>query len=129
MASNFQKQMSDLKSTPTRLDTYKVWLRLDRRYFLARNAQIWALGLQIWKKKASSKFQTSPILKFWVISGCFTTSRGLLWLVSLGLNQFRQVLVDFWSIWLALGFSSTTFYFKPMLMLLLTYNLAQWNLN
>ena len=46
--------------------------RLESLNVLAQNAQICAFGLEIWKTKASRKFQISPVWKFWIVSGRFT---------------------------------------------------------
>ena len=52
-AWNFQKQMTNLKSTHSKQGTHEISLRIESKYFLAQNAQIWTFGLDIWKMKAS----------------------------------------------------------------------------
>ena len=46
-ARNFQKQMKNFKSAPSKQGTCKILLRLESQYFLAQNAQIWVFGLEI----------------------------------------------------------------------------------
>ena len=50
--------------------------RLESLYFFAQNTQIWPFGPEVWKTKASRKFQVCPILKFWVVSGRFAIFLG-----------------------------------------------------
>ena len=43
----FQNSMSNLNSAPLKKGAGEILLRLESKYFLAENAQIWAFGLQI----------------------------------------------------------------------------------
>ena len=54
--------------------------------------------LEIWKTKASRKFQVSLILKCWIVSGCFVIFWGCF-------GWFWVVLTGFGSFWLVPGFS------------------------
>ena len=62
--------------------------RLESWFFLAQNTQIWAFGLEIWKRKDCRKFQISPIF------------------FSVVLQFFWVILAGFGSFWLVLGFSN-----------------------
>ena len=63
--------------------------KLESWYFFDQNTKIWTFVQEVWKAKLSIKFQSSLILKFWVISDHFTVFGGTFWL-------------NFESFWLAL---------------------------
>ena len=78
----------------------KFYMYTIFKYFKSDNG-FW----EIWKTKTSGKFQISPILKFWVISGCFaiclyrfgwlrivSAGFGLFWLVSGRFGSFRVLI-------------------------------------
>ena len=61
--------------------------RLNNWYFFAQNTRIWAFGLNVWKTKASRKFQIPLIFNCWVVLGHFA----VFWFVSAGFGSFWLV--------------------------------------
>ena len=75
--------MSDLKSAPS-----GKFLLLESRHLLTCNTQIWAFGLEVWKRKPCRKCQISSIFNFWVVSLSLRYFFGSFWLESASIGFF-----------------------------------------
>ena len=79
-ARNFKKQCQ-IWNGNLRNRVQATW-NIEKLILLGPKTQIWGFGLEVLKTKAKRKFRIFPILKIWLVLGCFTIFWGSLWLVS-----------------------------------------------
>ena len=72
--SKFSK--TNVNSELFELGYIRNFVKIRELILLEQNGQIWAFGLEIWKANTRRKLQIFPILKFWVVLGCFIISLG-----------------------------------------------------